>query len=148
MIRRPPRSTLTTTLFPYTTLFRSLRAGSLTLQRLQYAAYLARLTGKPILASGGPASAAPYMTVAEAMKVTLERDFGVPVRWIENQSRSTYANAELSAQRLRNAGVQRFSLVSHAWHMPPALLSFQAAALDPSPAPTPFLLPFTPPCMH
>ncbi|HEY9538278.1 MAG TPA: YdcF family protein [Kiloniellaceae bacterium] len=118
-----------------------LRAGSLTLQRLQYAAYLARLTGKPILASGGPASAAPYMTVAEAMKVTLERDFGVPVRWIENQSRSTYANAELSAQRLRNAGVQRFYLVSHAWHMPRAMLSFEAAGLEPIPAPTRFLLP-------
>src|SRR3546814_2990244 len=102
MIRRPPRSTLTTTLFPYTTLFRSLRAGSLTLQRLQYAAYLARLTGKPILASGGPASAAPYMTVAEAMKVTLERDFGVPVRWIENQSRSTYAKAELRSEEHRS----------------------------------------------
>src|SRR3546814_15485244 len=28
MIRRPPRSTPTDTLFPYTTLFRSLRAGS------------------------------------------------------------------------------------------------------------------------
>src|SRR3546814_13932746 len=28
MIRRPPRSTRTDTLFPYTTLFRSLRAGS------------------------------------------------------------------------------------------------------------------------
>src|SRR3546814_18205953 len=96
MTRRPPKSKRTDTLFPYTTLFRS----------------LARRTGKPILASGGPASAAPYMTVAEAMKVTLERDFGVPVRWIENQSRSTYANAELSAQRLRNAGVQRFYLVS------------------------------------
>src|SRR3546814_6627172 len=81
------------------------------------------------------------MTVAEAMKVTLERDFGVPVRWIENQSRSTYANAELSAQRLRNAGVQRFYLVSHAWHMPRAMLSFEAAGLEPIPAPTRFLLP-------
>src|SRR3546814_13397878 len=29
MIRRPPRSTRTDTLFPYTTLFRSLQAGSL-----------------------------------------------------------------------------------------------------------------------
>src|SRR3546814_4370307 len=31
MIRRPPRSTLTDTLFPYTTLFRSLDAGALCL---------------------------------------------------------------------------------------------------------------------
>src|SRR3546814_1049245 len=35
MIRRPPRSTLTDTLFPYTTLFRSRRAGNpaVTVQR-------------------------------------------------------------------------------------------------------------------
>src|SRR3546814_18603677 len=52
-----------------------------------------------------------------------------------------YANAELSAQRLRNAGVQRFYLVSHAWHMPRAMLSFEAAGLEPIPAPTRFLLP-------
>src|SRR3546814_11840593 len=31
MIRRPPRSTRTDTLFPYTTLFRSLKAGFLTI---------------------------------------------------------------------------------------------------------------------
>jgi uncharacterized SAM-binding protein YcdF (DUF218 family) len=116
-----------------------LTAGGLTLQRLQYAAYLAKLTGKPILASGGPASAAPRYTVAEAMAVTLERDFGVEVRWIENRSRSTYSNARLAADRLRNAGVQRFYLVSHAWHLPRAMLAFQAAGLDPVPAPTRFI---------
>src|SRR3546814_14410210 len=33
MIRRPPRSTRTDTLFPYTTLFRSLRLDALALQR-------------------------------------------------------------------------------------------------------------------
>src|SRR3546814_9676042 len=35
MIRRPPRSTRTDTLFPYTTLFRSTEGGSLFLQLLQ-----------------------------------------------------------------------------------------------------------------
>src|SRR3546814_14433951 len=35
MIRRPPRSTRTDTLFPYTTLFRSARAGEERLRRLQ-----------------------------------------------------------------------------------------------------------------
>src|SRR3546814_16659183 len=45
------------------------------------------------------------------------------------------------AQRLRNAGVQRFYLVSHAWHMPRAMLSFEAAGLEPITAPTRFLLP-------
>src|SRR3546814_16952010 len=37
MIRRPPRSTRTDTLFPYTTLFRSLRLGGLRRRRGRYA---------------------------------------------------------------------------------------------------------------
>src|SRR3546814_7297622 len=47
MIRRPPRSTRTDTLFPYTPLFRSARRG---LQRLVLAAELAcPLAGNPVL---------------------------------------------------------------------------------------------------
>src|SRR3546814_15879026 len=43
MIRRPPRSTRTDTLFPYTTLFRSTRE-----ERLPYAADLPKLIGSEI----------------------------------------------------------------------------------------------------
>src|SRR3546814_17216181 len=41
MIRRPPRSTRTDTLFPYTTLFRSDRAGDVERQRKHYRALFA-----------------------------------------------------------------------------------------------------------
>src|SRR3546814_1619760 len=45
MIRRPPRSTLTDTLFPYTTLFRS-PAGSADRRRLRAAAALVRVEAR------------------------------------------------------------------------------------------------------
>src|SRR3546814_1645637 len=57
MIRRPPRSTRTDTLFPYTTLFRSMaRAGALSLRRRSRRAYrrdpLCRDDGKLWLGRG------------------------------------------------------------------------------------------------
>jgi len=113
-------------------------AGALTLQRLQYAAYLARATGKPVLVSGGPADPSSQASLAEVMADTMERDFGVPVRWIEDRSDNTRTNALLSAEKLRQEGIERIYLVTHAWHMPRALFAFQEAGLEVVPAPTRF----------
>lgn len=114
-------------------------ADGLTLQRLQYAAYLAKATGKPVLVSGGPKSTLPPYTVAEAMDTALQRDLGVATHWIEQRSTSTFSNARLSATQLRQAGIRRFYLVTHAWHMPRAILSFEDTGLEPIPAPTRFV---------
>lgn len=114
-------------------------AGSLTLQRLQYAVFLAKAAGKPLLVSGGPSSAAPDITVAEAMRLTLRRDFGVETAWVEKESRSTLANARLSAALLRAAGVKKFYLVTHAWHMPRAMAAFEGLGVEAVPAPTRFV---------
>jgi uncharacterized SAM-binding protein YcdF (DUF218 family) len=114
-------------------------AGGLTLQRLQYAAFLAKATDKPILVSGGPSGRMLGHSVAEAMRRTLERDFGVQVRWTEDVSRSTQANAQLTATQLRSAGVRKFYLVTHAWHMPRAMISFEGTGLEAVPAPTRFV---------
>lgn len=113
-------------------------AGSLTLQRLQYAAYLARATGKPVLVSGGPADPSSQASLADVMADTMKRDFGVPVRWIEDRSDNTRTNALLSAEKLRQEGIERIYLVTHAWHMPRALFAFQEAGLEVVPAPTRF----------
>src|SRR5512138_2323880 len=43
-----------------------LSVGPLTLQRLQYGAFLAKTLGHPILVSGGPAGVAPAIRVADA----------------------------------------------------------------------------------
>ncbi len=106
-----------------------------TLERLRFAARLQRVSGLPVLVSGGD----PFGTgtsEASLMAQTLRRDFAVPVRWLEAHSRTTRENALDSARILHAAGIRRVLLVTHAWHMPRALTSFQAAGLDAVPAPT------------
>ncbi|MCC6657479.1 MAG: YdcF family protein, partial [Rhodocyclaceae bacterium] len=108
--------------------------GSGSLLRLRYAARLQRETGLPLLVTGG----APLGGVAEgrSMQAALEREFGVKVRWVEDASADTRGNARLSAPLLREAGVKRVLLVTHAWHMRRALAEFSAAGLEAIPAPT------------
>jgi uncharacterized SAM-binding protein YcdF (DUF218 family) len=113
--------------------------GPLTLQRLQYGAFLAKATGQPILVSGGPSGAAPALTVAEAMRLTLRREFGVEAAWVEEESRSTFTNAQLSAAQLHAAGIRKFYLVTHAWHMPRAMAAFEGLDVEAVPAPTRFV---------
>jgi len=114
-------------------------AGPLTLQRLQYGAFLAKTTGRPVLVAGGPSGTAPALAVAEVMSGTLQHDFGLEPLWIENESRSTLANAQLSARQLRTAGVHKFYLVTHAWHMPRAMAAYEGLGVQPVPAPTRFV---------
>ena len=114
-------------------------AGGLTLQRLQYAAFLAKLTRKPILVSGGTSGSTRGDTVADAMKLTLVRDFTVRVRWVENRSGSTAENAKFSAAQLKADGIGKIYLVTHAWHMPRAMLAFAQTGLEVIPAPTRFV---------
>lgn len=106
----------------------------LTLERIRYGAIVARATGLPVLVSGG----APRGGVAEAelMRNALEREFGVPVRWVERQSRNTHENAVLSTATLRAAGVTRVVLVTHAFDMRRATAEFAAQGINVVPAAT------------
>lgn len=114
--------------------------GPLTLERLRYAARLARVTTLPLLVSGG-APRAGVRSHAAMMKEALERDFGLEVRWSEDRSADTRENLRNSAQMLREAGVSRAYLVTHAWHMPRAVDWAHAAELDVVAAPTGFRAP-------
>lgn len=114
-------------------------ADALSLQRLEYAAYLARATGKPILLSGGTTGPSAGRTVAEAMRMTLERDFGVTARWLEQRSTTTMSNAEYSAQVLGAEGIKKVYVVTHAWHMRRAMIAFESAGIEAVPAPTCFI---------
>ncbi|TCV84667.1 YdcF family protein [Sulfurirhabdus autotrophica] len=109
---------------------------ALSLQRVRYGATLQRRSGLPILVSGGnPTGDTP---VGILMKDALERDFHVPVRWVEDQSSNTYENAIYSFKILHQSGIDTIYLVSQAWHMPRAVASFEKAGFHVIPAPTVF----------
>ena len=108
-----------------------------TLERVRYAARLAKQTNLPVLVSGGH----PYssdLPEAELMRNTLEKDFGVKVRWVEGNSDNTLENARKSAEILREAGVRRVFLVTHAVHMPRAMWAFAATGINATAAPMGF----------
>ncbi|WP_050475807.1 YdcF family protein [Herbaspirillum rhizosphaerae] len=111
--------------------------GYLALARLQYAARLQRASRLPLLVTGGKTDDAAE-SEADVMARSLQDDFGVTVRWRENDANDTAQNASLSATMLRQAGVQRIVLVTDAIHMPRALASFRKTGLEITPAPTVF----------
>lgn len=111
--------------------------GCASLERLRYAARLQRETGKPILVSGGNPDGT-QSSEAQQMKAVLEKEFNVPVRWTEDASDNTLENARYSYQLLHKIGIRRIYLVTHAWHMPRAVMAFQSAGFDVVPAPLAF----------
>lgn len=113
---------------------------SATLVRLRYGATLYRSVKKPLLVSGG---VLPFYTVPEAhlMRDTLQRDFQVPVTWVEDQSTNTLENARSSARVLKAQGISRIYLVTHAWHMARARYAFESADLQVIAAPTAYARP-------
>lgn len=108
--------------------------GHLTLERVRYGAHVARLTGLPVLVTGGSVfGGEPEATL---MRSALEREFGVPVRWLERQSRNTHENAARSAEILGAAKISRIVLVAHSFDMPRARAEFAAQGIEAIPAPT------------
>jgi uncharacterized SAM-binding protein YcdF (DUF218 family) len=107
------------------------------LERLRYAAYLQRKTGLPILVSGGMWSD-DSDPEAEFMARILEGEFRGRVPWREGISRTTWENAVYSRQIAEKNGIDKVLLVTHAWHMPRAVYSFEKAGFKVTPAPTVF----------
>lgn len=103
-------------------------AGVGLLERLSYGAYLARHTKLPVLVSGTSRE-------AQAMRSSLERDFGVQVRWSDDQSRDTFQNAQFSARILKAQHLTRILLVTSANHEWRAVQEFTSAGLTVVPAP-------------
>jgi uncharacterized SAM-binding protein YcdF (DUF218 family) len=108
------------------------------LERERYAARLSKASGLPILTSGGLHYGTPP-TEAKLMADSLRDDFGIAVRWQEGRSRTTWENAQFSAEVLLPEGVKRVVVVTQAWHMPRAVWSFKKAGFEVVPAPVGFL---------
>lgn len=109
--------------------------GSLTLQRIRYAAWLHRRTSLPIYVTGG----GQVDAAAPLMADVLREEFDVPVARVEGQSGTTWENAALTAPLLRADGIDHVLLVTHAWHMPRARAVFRQRAIEVTPAPTYFV---------
>ncbi len=111
--------------------------GDATLARLRYGAKLQRETGKPILVTGGK-PLGNSISEAQQMRMSLEQDFRVPVRWMEEESDNTFENAHHSFRILQKAGIRKIYLVTHAWHMPRSAEIFRRAGFEVVEAPTAF----------
>lgn len=76
------------------------------LERQRYAARLAKASGLPVLTTGGLHYGTPPSEAA-LMAVSMQDDFGVTVRWKEERSRTTWENAQMSAEILLPEGIKR-----------------------------------------
>lgn len=110
------------------------------LERIRYAAALHRRSQKPVMVCGGP-GALDEPPVAELMAKALEAEFGVTVRWRENGSADTAANAIHAAELLAADGITSAYVVTHAWHMPRARQAFAKTKLAMVAAPTGYRAP-------
>jgi uncharacterized SAM-binding protein YcdF (DUF218 family) len=99
-----------------------------TLLRLVYGARVAHETGLPVLVTGSRLE-------VMAMTDVLTRDLSVTPRWVEDRSRDTRENAQMSAAILSRAGVHRIVLVTSSAHMARSVVEFEAAGLTVVPAP-------------
>ncbi len=108
-----------------------------TLERLRYASRLAKIAELPILLVGGSVNG-ERQSEAVLMKHALETDFGVQVKWLEEEGRTTLENVKFAKEILNENSISKFLLVTHAYHMPRAVWSFNHFGLNPTPAPTIF----------
>jgi uncharacterized SAM-binding protein YcdF (DUF218 family) len=118
---------------------------AVTIARMHYGLHLARSSGLPLGFSGGKSWAAAADTDTEAQAVQrwlAQLGPGQPLlRWSESTSRDTRENARNIAPALRQAGIERIALVTHAWHMPRAQRAFAGTGLAVLPAPMGFTEP-------
>jgi uncharacterized SAM-binding protein YcdF (DUF218 family) len=111
--------------------------GVRTLQRNLYAAFLYKQVKLPVLVTGGLFKPRE-LSEAAAMAITLMESFNVDVTWQEQKSKNTAENAIYSAAILKENGIDSIYLVTHAWHMPRAVMMFEQEGINVTPAPTMF----------
>lgn len=112
--------------------------GPQSMMRLDYAARLHRRTGLPLVIAGGQASM-PGESLAQLAARHLISQFDIQPLALENTSANTWENARHSRDILLEHGIERVLVVTHAAHMPRAMLSMQRAGVDAVAAPTRFI---------
>lgn len=97
-------------------------------ERLRYAAWLSRKTLLPIIITSGNSD-------APAAARILETQFGVKPIAVEKNSWTTEDNARNVAKLLPEFGYNKVALVTHSWHMPRSVWSFERMGIDVAAAP-------------
>jgi uncharacterized SAM-binding protein YcdF (DUF218 family) len=110
---------------------------AISLERLRYAVRLHRASGLPILVTGGIPRGGS-LAEGRILQQVLQDEYAIAPRWVEDAARTTWDNARLSAPLLKQAGVQRIALVTHAWHLRRAVPLFKLQGFDVVPAGTRF----------
>lgn len=112
------------------------RLGARSLERVAFAMDAYRRLRLPVAVSGGR-PAGQHTSEGALMKTALETECGVPVTWNEDQSRTTWENAVFTAALLRKADIGKVVVVTHRWHLPRAVRSFERAGMPAVPWPVP-----------
>ena len=99
------------------------------IERLRYGIWLGHETGLPVAFSGG-VGWGQKDSVAEAQVAAriASREFGQPLRWVEDTSRDTRENAANTVAMLKQAGIKHVLLVTHGWHMKRSVRAFERSA--------------------
>jgi uncharacterized SAM-binding protein YcdF (DUF218 family) len=110
---------------------------AVTLQRIRYGAWLKRRTNLPLYVSGG-STRKESKGEADLMRQVLQKEFNVEVNVVENKSKTTFENAKLTSELLKQNGHQKILLVSDSYHLPRAVEAFQSFGVEVIAAPTVF----------
>jgi uncharacterized SAM-binding protein YcdF (DUF218 family) len=102
------------------------------MERLRLGARLAKVTGLPILVTGGAPDRVSEKDIPEAtlMSHVLRDELGIKANWVESNSNTTQENSRESARMLKKDGIQVIYLVTHFWHMPRAKAIFEKEGLQ------------------
>lgn len=121
---------------------------SATTARLRYGIWLARQSGLPVAFTGGSGWAAGSMaktseanTEAQIAGRVAAQEFGFTLRWLEDKSRDTAENAQLTAILLKQDGIERIAVVTDALHIARAMVEFERTGLAVTAAPAAYVLP-------
>ena len=106
---------------------------SISLERLRYATWLHRASGLPILVTGGKPGGG-VLSEGQIMQRILQNEYGLTARWVESAAVTSWDNARLSAPLLKENGIARIALVTHAWHLRRVVPLFEAQGLSVIPA--------------
>jgi uncharacterized SAM-binding protein YcdF (DUF218 family) len=119
------------------------RPNTPTLERVRYGVWLAHHAKKPLAYAGGVGWAAAGTNIApeaDVARAMLKQDYGLELRWADSRSRDTAENAARMAEAMRDDRIRRIALVTHASHMPRAIVAFEKAGFEVTPAPTGFAI--------